>query len=480
MGQDRFDLWFGTEVQWTVEGHTVTVTAKNPFAADRLRRRHVGDLQAAIRDVLGPAGRVRIDAAPPPPAATEPPAAATSAGGGGMNHQPQPVRASSRPLRRPDGPRRLQPSAGLGGRESAAGSSAARSEAKAPSRWTMSLNHFVVGPCNELAHTAIGMVVRNPASASPIYLCGPPGTGKTHLMTAVRDTLRRTHRLRRVIQLTAEAFTNDFQTALGGSGLPAFRRRYRDVDALLVDDVQFFSGNKRATLRELQHTVDALLRSGKQLIFAADRKPLEVEGLSSELAARMSSGMTCFLEPLDLKTREQVLQQFAMMNGLELPKPLVESMAQAAAGDGRLLSGLIQQVRALYQLHGKLPTWQQVLDSAAGDLLRASKPIIGLGDIQKIVCDVFELPAGTLQSRGQQRRVSQPRMLAMYLARQYTSAAYAEIGDFFGNRSHSTVIAAMKRVEQWLREPGAADAGNADSDRMRRAAATIQNQLRIG
>ena len=167
----------------------------------------------------------------------------------------------------------------------------------------MSLSHFIVGPCNELAHTATRMVVEQPGSASPVFFWGPSGTGKTHLLSGIRERLRRKHRLPRVIQLTAEDFTNDFTMALRGSGLPVFRRRYRDVDALLVDDVQFFGGNKRATLRELLHTVDALMRSGKQLVFAADRPPMEIEGIPAELAGRLSGGMMCSLSPLDASTR---------------------------------------------------------------------------------------------------------------------------------------------------------------------------------
>lgn len=521
MGVGRYNLWFGHDVGLQVEPGTaessavVTVTASSPFAAERLRARHAGDIRSASKSICGNDVEIHIlhsepaaAAAPAEDSATENaapssgdsasptetnnglklrfedessvpdnlPAAARRSGSAGA----RPVSAGSR--RRTRGPRpignplfREKPAEEAG--ETAGDSTGA---VPAPPRWAMTLNQFVVGSCNELAHTATRMVVDNPGAASPIYFWGPSGSGKTHLVTAIRDSLRRKHRLRRVIQLTAEDFTNDFTTALRGSGLPAFRRRYRDVDALMIDDVQFFGGNKRATLRELLHTVDALLRTRKQLIFAGDRPPMEIEGIPAELAGRLSGGMMCGIGPMDVATRRAVLEQFAAMVGLELPANLLDTLSESVAGDGRVMSGLVNQIWALQQMRGKMPTWQQVLDSAAGDILRTSAPIIGLADIQKAVCDTFGLPKGTLQSRGQQRSVSQPRMLAMYLARQHTRAAFSEIGDYFGNRSHSTVIAATKRVAGWLDNGENAAAETAERQRMKQAAAAIENLLRTG
>ncbi len=536
MGAERYALWFGQGVALQADTDGVTVTTDNSFAADRLRARHLADLRAAARSVCGPQTEVKIvHASPAAPAAAEPAklsvrfpgnadpgnpvrdqqhAAAgrcsSSAANGNDRHDSH-RHDSSRPAlgsagsaaasvwlstasestamseSTPNAPRSLRTRRGpqtlsmqlqgnqVGRKPQADGGAG---EAGKPSRWSMSLNHFVVGESNELAHTATRMIVDQPGSASPVFFWGPSGTGKTHLLTGVRDCLRRKHRLPRVIQLTAEDFTNDFTTALRGSGLPAFRRRYRDVDALLVDDVQFFGGNKRATLRELLHTVDALLRTRKQLVFAADRPPMEIEGLPAELAGRLSGGMMCSIRPLDVPSRRAVLQQFAAMVGLELPDALLTPLAETASGDGRVLSGLVNQIRAYAQMRGQLPSWQQVLDSAAGDMLRSAAPIIGMGDIQKAVCDAFGLPSGTLQSRGQQRSVSQPRMLAMYLARQHTRAAYSEIGGYFGNRSHSTVIAATKRVEGWLKSEAGEE--SAEAMRIRQAAATIENMLRTG
>lgn len=341
------------------------------------------------------------------------------------------------------------------------------------------MRHFCVGSCNELAHTAARMVIDAPGSATPVFFWGPPGTGKSHLLYAVRDELRRKHRMRRVIQLTAEDFTNDFTSAVRGSGLPAFRRRYRDVDALLIDDVQFFGGNKRATLRELQYTVDALIRTRKQLIFACDRPPVEVDGLPSELAGRMAGGMVCSVQPLDQATRRQVIGQFSAAMGMVLPDELMDRIAEAVAGDGRLLSGTVNYLRAFQQMRKRLPDWNE-LCASAGDLIRAGAPVVGLVDIQRAVCETFGLPSDALQSRGQTRTVSQPRMLAMYLARQHTRAAFSEIGDYFGNRSHSTVIAATKRVQSWLSDGSEVPQNGPRGMHMKQAVSAIENLLRTG
>ena len=340
-----------------------------------------------------------------------------------------------------------------------------------------SLSNFCVGPCNTLAHVAAKMVTDQPGSPSPLFFWGPAGTGKTHLLAAIRNELRNRHRLRRVVMLSAEQFTNDFTGAVRGSGLPAFRSRYRDVDALLIDDVQFVGG-KRATLRELLYTVDSLLRGRCQLAFTADRPPLELDGLNEELAGRMAGGMVCPLKPLDQETRLKVLRGLAQVTHTSVHNGVLEKMAEELVGDGRILSGAFNHLRTLGAMLERPATWDELLSSAP-DLISAGRPAVNLGDIQKAVCDMFGLPAGSLSSRGQHRSLSEPRMLAMYLARQYTRAAFSEIGQFFGDRSHSTVIAATKRVESWLTGNKPLRRGP-QSLAPRQAIEAIENLLRTG
>lgn len=231
-------------------------------------------------------------------------------------------------------------------------------------------------------------------------------------------------------------------------------------------------------MRELLYTVDSLLRGRCQLAFTADRPPLELEGLNDELAGRMAGGMVCPLRPLDRETRLAVLKGLAAVTRTTVEVRVLESLADELVGDGRILSGAFNHLRTLGAMLGRSASWDELLTSAP-DLIAAGRPAVNLGDIQKAVCDMFGLPAGSLASRGQHRSVSQPRMLAMYLARRYTRAAFSEIGQFFGDRSHSTVIAATKRVEDWISENKPLRRG-AQSLAPQQAIEAIENLLRTG
>ncbi|MGB1816950.1 MAG: DnaA ATPase domain-containing protein, partial [Rubripirellula sp.] len=294
---------------------------------------------------------------------------------------------------------------------------------------------FIAGTSNQLAYTAMSMVCQDPKTASPIFFCGPTGTGKTHLMAAIADQLRRRHRMRRVMHLSAEQFTNDFISSVGNSGITAFRRRYREVDALLIDDVQFL-GAKKATLREMLYTVETLASEGRPLLFSGLQAPSEIAGLSQELAGRMASGLVCPIQPLDIDIRRTVLERWiAERCPLEVPSALLDQINPMLAGDGRVVSGVANMINTLQRMFGRVPTLDEIRQFG-GNLLRASTPIATLSVIETAVCDAFHLPHHTLRGRSQTRAVTGPRMLAMYLARQLTASAYSEIANHFGGKSH--------------------------------------------
>ena len=342
----------------------------------------------------------------------------------------------------------------------------------------MTFGSFVTCTSNTLAVTAAKLLVANPGGSTPLCFWGATGTGKTHLLSAIRHELRARHRMPRVLLLSAEDFTNDFLSCVRGTGLPAFRKRYRDVDALLIDNVQFLGG-KNATLREMLYTVDTILSRRRPLILAADRQPLEIEGLSADLAGRMSSGLVCGINPMELELRRDLFRRYAQQSYMPWDDETIEMLAQRAGGDGRVIQGISQLVSMLQRMYRRMPTAQEII-SQAGDLLQRGPKVVALADVEKAICTAFGLSTGELRSDSKSRNVSQPRILAMYLSRQHTTAAFSEIGRYYGDRNHSTVIAAHRRVEDWIKSDQTVGGRGPKNMKVQEAIAAVENLLRIG
>ncbi len=428
VGSERFELWFGAGTKLDWRDGTLTVDAPSRFVRDWLRSHFRGELEAVCHDVLGrqPTIEYGIHSAPVPPAAT-----------------PAPVRREN-----PKPPC----SAPTTGRSAAHKPAARRAAAPSVAR-QMEFGDFVVGSSNRLAVASAQMVAERPGSMTPLVVYGPTGSGKTHLLQSVRAAaLRHNHKLHAVC-LTAEQFTTLFLEALGGKGLPSFRRKYRGLDLLIIDDVQFFAG-KRATLVELLYTIDTLLEQGKQLVFSADRPPSEMTGLGPELAARLSGGLVCRLEQPDFETRCGIVEVLARRMGLEVPMEVQNLVASHATHHAREITGALNRIQAT-SLATQQPISLALAEQALSELAAQSARLVRLPDIQRAVCDVFGLEPESLLSNRKAKAISYPRMLAMFLARKHTRAALSEIGHFFGRRSHSTVISAHKKVTNWMsrREP---------------------------
>jgi len=342
----------------------------------------------------------------------------------------------------------------------------------------MTFGTFLTATSNTLATTAAQMLTASPANAAPLCLWGATGTGKTHLLAAIRHELRTRHRLPRVILMSAEEFTNDFLSCVRGTGLPAFRKRYRDVDALLIDNIQFLGG-KSATLREMLYTVDAILSRGRPLVLAGDRQPLEIDGLSSELAGRMSSGLVCGINPMELQLRRDLYRRHSQQSFMPWDDATIDLLAERTVGDGRVIQGVSQLVSMLQRMYRRMPTAEEIM-THAGDLLQRGTKAVALADVERAVCTAFGLPLGELKGGSKARNVSQPRILAMYLSRQHTTAAFAEIGRYYGDRNHSTVIAAHRRVEDWLKNNQPVGGRGPKSIPAKDAIAAVENLLRIG
>ncbi len=220
---------------------------------------------------------------------------------------------------------------------------------------------------------------------------------------------------RRTIFLSAEQFTSHFLEALRGSGMPSFRRKHRDLDLLVIDDVHFFA-NKRATLVELLHTVEAMLRAGRQLAFAADRPASALKALGPELTARLSGGMVCRLEPPEYATRLGIVRQLALRLGVTVPEDVAAFIASHFTTQSRELAGALKRLQATSLAHNK-PITLALAEEALSELIDHPGRVVKLADIEKAVCDVFGLEPESLQSSRKAHSVSHPRMLAMWLAR---------------------------------------------------------------
>ena len=287
---------------------------------------------------------------------------------------------------------------------------------------------------------------RNPGQITPLFVHGPTSVGKTHLLEGIWSAERKAGRGTTTVYLSAEQFTSQFLEALRGGGLPVFRSKYRGVRVLLLDDLHFLAG-KRATQVEMMHTVDTLLREGRQLVVAADRaRPSS--GFMPELVTRLTSGMVCGIEPPEYSTRLGIVAHLCRRLCVELPEDVQRFVANQLTGHARELSGAICRLRAMSEARGKDHIGAGRRGPGRND--PAEQPRRPPGRHREGRLQSLWTGTAALQTDGKSRRVSQPRMLAMWLARKHTRAALSEIGQFFGRRSHSTVISAQKRVEQWM------------------------------
>jgi chromosomal replication initiator protein len=429
VGQRRFDLWFGAGTRLSYDGSVLRIGAPNQFFMDWICanfRRHIED---ACLEVVGNRSSLEfhLDSA-----------------------STESDREMSVPADNTDSKRGVQPALRVASApdERALPASASAAQVAPSRRRFANLESFVAGDANRLAIASAEMVVRQPGHLSPLMFHGPTGVGKTHLLEGVWTAARKSQGRLTAIYLSAEQFTSQFLEALRGSGLPSFRRKYRGVGVLVLDDLQFFVG-KRATQVELLHTIDTFLQEGRQLVFAADRSPADLPELGPELNTRLTSGLVCRIEPPDYATRLGILGQMAKRMKLQVPDDVQQFVASRLTSHARELSGALCRLSATSESLGR-PISLRMAEEALADLMAHSGRAVRLHDIEKAVCEVFGLDPASLQSDVKGKRVSHPRMLAMWLARKHTRAALSEIGHFFGRRSHSTVVSAQKRVDCWM------------------------------
>lgn len=309
--------------------------------------------------------------------------------------------------------------------------------------------NFIVGKPNELAHAAARKVADSKTVAfNPLFLYGGVGLGKTHLMHAIAWQIKKSTPNRKVIYLSAEKFMYQFIRALRFKDTVAFKDLFRSVDVLMIDDVQFISG-KDSTQEEFFHTFNALVDQNRQIIISADKSPSDLEGMEDRLKSRLGWGLVADIHPTTYELRLGILQAKAEKMSAIVPQKVLEFLAHKISSNVRELEGALTRVVAHSTLVGRditLETTQDVLK----DLLRANDRRITIDEIQKKVAEYYNVRIADMHSPRRTRTVARPRQVAMYLAKQLTPRSLPEIGKKFGGRDHTTVIHAVKKIEELL------------------------------
>jgi len=310
---------------------------------------------------------------------------------------------------------------------------------------------FVEGKSNQLARAASYQIGENPGVAyNPLFIYGGVGLGKTHLMHALGNMILDHNPQAMVVYLHSEGFVAEMVKALQHNTIDAFKRRYRSVNALLIDDVQFFAGKERSQ-EEFFHTFNALFESQQQIVLTSDRFPKEVAGLEERLKSRFGWGLTVAIEPPDLETRVAILKSKAnQLFGIELPNEVAFFTGKRVRSNIRELEGALRRIVANAQFTGKPITLDFAKDSLR-DMLAAQDKQITLDNIQKTVAEYFKIRTSDLLSAKRNRMIARPRQIAMALAKELTNHSLPEIGEAFGGRDHTTVLYAARKIVE-LRE----------------------------
>ncbi|HBO21436.1 MULTISPECIES: chromosomal replication initiator protein DnaA [unclassified Providencia] len=311
-------------------------------------------------------------------------------------------------------------------------------------------DNFVEGKSNQLARAAARQVAENPGSAyNPLFLYGGTGLGKTHLLHAVGNSIMQHKANARVVYMHSERFVQDMVKALQNNAIEEFKRYYRSVDALLIDDIQFFA-NKERSQEEFFHTFNALLEGNQQIILTSDRYPKEINGVEDRLKSRFGWGLTVAIEPPELETRVAILMKKADENEIQLPGEVAFFIAKRLRSNVRELEGALNRVIANANFTGRAITIDFVRE-ALRDLLALQEKLVTIDNIQKTVAEYYKIKVADLLSKRRSRSVARPRQMAMALAKELTNHSLPEIGDAFGGRDHTTVLHACRKIEQ-LRE----------------------------
>lgn len=318
---------------------------------------------------------------------------------------------------------------------------------------SFTFENFVEGKSNQLARAAAWQVADNPKHGyNPLFLYGGVGLGKTHLMHAVGNHLLKKNPAAKIVYLHSERFVADMVKALQMNAINDFKRYYRSVDALLIDDIQFFAKKERSQ-EEFFHTFNALLEGGQQVILTSDRYPKEIDGLEERLKSRFGWGLTVAVEPPELETRVAILMKKAEQSRVDLPHDAAFFIAQRIRSNVRELEGALKRVIASAHFMGRDITIELIRESLK-DLLALQDKLVSIDNIQRTVAEYYKIKVADVLSKRRSRSVARPRQVAMALSKELTNHSLPEIGDAFGGRDHTTVLHATRKIAE-LRETDA-------------------------
>lgn len=477
VGQQRFHVWFNNSTRLDLKQDGLEIAVPNDFISEWIGSHFSQPIQEAAHEVLGCSLPVRFnvvpqlfevdttDAAPDKHPDKQPPPAKGKDSG----------KASARPMAPVPVGRPAAPAVGHSHAHAAVAaetiSAAAAGETickalpvmsprrprdaaedrdhsqSAKPRLRHEIETFVVGQSNQLAYTAALYVAEYPgAQYNPLFIHGGCGLGKTHLLQGLCRRFMSHHPTKRWTYLTGEEFTNEFLTALRANKLDVFRRKMRDLDLLVIDDVHFLGG-KKATQEEFLHTFNAIEAMGRQVVMASDNHPKMIEEFGESLVNRFVSGMVVRIDPPNFATRCEILRNLSLRGGLSLPEEVVGWIARRVTQNVRELEGAITRIAAYVKLTDRIPDVAMAQESL-GDLDRQMVAPVRPDNILQSVCDYFGLEHKDLMSGRRQRTISLARSVAMFLVRKTAKLSFPEIGMRMGKRNHSTVISACRRIER--------------------------------
>jgi len=409
--EQQFNTWI-RPLQAVEDGEVLRLLAPNRFVVDWLQEHYIERILQIVDD-SGAAAEVVVEVG------------SRQAGGAAAARGGAPVRPS---------PPRMAGPAALESRLSP----------------IFSFETFVEGKSNQLARAAASQVGENPGkSYNPLFIYGGVGLGKTHLMHAVGNAMLERNPAANVAYVHSERFVGDMVRGLQHNTISEFKRSYRSLDALLIDDIQFFAGKERSQ-EEFFHTFNALLEGQRQIILTCDRYPKEVNGLEERLKSRFGWGLTVAIEPPELETSVAILMSKASAEGVELPDEVAFFIAKRIRSNVRELEGALRRVIANSRFTER-PINLDFAKEALRDLLALQARLVSIENIQKTVADYFKIRVADLLSKRRSRSIARPRQVAMALAKELTNHSLPEIGDAFGGRDHTTVLHGCRRIES-LRE----------------------------